>query len=414
MAIPFSWQMSRPSSHKYQGANSPTAASRRFCPSLESLEERVLLSHAFYPSTDTPRSTNPPSNTDVVSTLIVPDSFNILDLNLSLDFVPDTTNGNIYSASLRGPDGTAISLFSRNGERFSGAIFDDQAATGLPAAGPYTDSYRPVGLLAAFNGKDIHGTWTLTISAVLFQGAHPSLNSWMLVAERPSLQPTVSITGPDPIQEGDKGTTDAVFTVRLSAPSATDVVVSYTVTPGTATEGVDYLLPANLTVTIPGGHGQTTATISIPIVGDSEIEGDETLSIKLSDVLNGNATITESQATASITNDDIDTLGRLRTWFAEKTTGGLDAQGRKPLLYFQVNVPAPYGSKDLMLPLGSFGVSLVELGVGVTIDLADLLGDTKDSDRHLVTTWVDVHFSLLNAGFSLLPSIGPVDLILQR
>ncbi|HEX8311981.1 MAG TPA: Calx-beta domain-containing protein, partial [Chthoniobacteraceae bacterium] len=90
----------------------------------------------------------------------------------------------------------------------------------------------------------------------------------------------VSITVDDlTIVEGDTGTKNALFTVRLSKPSATEVTVSYTTQDGTATAGQDYLA-SNGVLTFAAG--QVEKTISVPVVGDTTAEPDESFSLQLS------------------------------------------------------------------------------------------------------------------------------------
>lgn len=67
-------------------------------------------------------------------------------------------------------------------------------------------------------------------------------------------------------------------TVVIDQPSSLQVTVNYTVS-GSAQNGADFSL-ADSTLTIP--PGQTSGTITIPVVDDVEVEGDETISIILS------------------------------------------------------------------------------------------------------------------------------------
>ena len=90
------------------------------------------------------------------------------------------------------------------------------------------------------------------------------------------------------------------FEVQLGEAAPTDVVVDYTVTPVTATAGIDYLIPLGQ-VTIPAGD--TTATIQIATVQDNIHELDETLVVDITTVV-GASLGTLVQATGTITNDD--------------------------------------------------------------------------------------------------------------
>lgn len=103
------------------------------------------------------------------------------------------------------------------------------------------------------------------------------------------------------VPEGDSGTTDLVFTVRLSATSPEDVVVGWSTRPGTAIYGSgNDLLPANGAVTIPAGR--TITEIVVPVAGEALPELDETLSVEIAGP--SGASVARGGATGTIVNDD--------------------------------------------------------------------------------------------------------------
>jgi len=71
----------------------------------------------------------------------------------------------------------------------------------------------------------------------------------------------------------ENGVVNGTFIITLSKPSATNTVISYTLS-GTAREGEDYA-PVVKTVMIPAG--ETSAVIQIPVLADGLIEGNETV-----------------------------------------------------------------------------------------------------------------------------------------
>ena len=79
------------------------------------------------------------------------------------------------------------------------------------------------------------------------------------------------------VVEGDSGTTDVVFTVTLSTDPGMPVTVDYATQDGTATAGQDYQAKSG-TLTF---DGTTTRTITVPVSGDTNVEGDETFSVVL-------------------------------------------------------------------------------------------------------------------------------------
>ena len=114
--------------------------------------------------------------------------------------------------------------------------------------------------------------------------------------------PTVSI-GDARVAEGNSGTTAMVFTATLSQPSDTAVTVNFSTQDGTgpraAFRGADYLQTSGTATFQPG---QTTTTISVPILGDVTDEFDETFSLTLNSPTN--ATLARATATGTILNDE--------------------------------------------------------------------------------------------------------------
>ncbi|WP_167335410.1 Calx-beta domain-containing protein [Pedobacter kyungheensis] len=107
----------------------------------------------------------------------------------------------------------------------------------------------------------------------------------------------VTITPGTPGNEN--GPVSGTYTVTLSHPSATDTQLSFTLG-GTATEGSDYATIVTKTITIPAG--QTTATITIPVLTDAIVEGTETVMATLTGT--NNPAITVSNTPASLNIDD--------------------------------------------------------------------------------------------------------------
>lgn len=99
--------------------------------------------------------------------------------------------------------------------------------------------------------------------------------------------------------EGNAGTTNAVVTVSLSAPTNKTVTVNYNTADGTARAGSDYNAVSGLLTFAPG---QTTKTILVPVIGDRVAELDETYFVKLQSAKN--ATIANGQGVVTIVDDD--------------------------------------------------------------------------------------------------------------
>lgn len=112
--------------------------------------------------------------------------------------------------------------------------------------------------------------------------------------------PTVSINDVS-TTEGNSGTKDLTFTVKLSAAAAGTVLVHYVTADGTAkASDNDYTAIAGGTVTFTAG--QTTQTVTVKVKGDTKVEADETFFVNLSAPIG--ATIADSQGKGTILNDD--------------------------------------------------------------------------------------------------------------
>lgn len=109
-----------------------------------------------------------------------------------------------------------------------------------------------------------------------------------------------------PIQFGSLGsasgtTTNSVaFTVRLSAASGSPVTVGYTTQGGTATSGTDFIAAVG---TLTFAPGETVKTVNVSVVPDTQAEGNETLSLVLSNA--SGATLATGSATGTIVDDDV-------------------------------------------------------------------------------------------------------------
>ena len=85
----------------------------------------------------------------------------------------------------------------------------------------------------------------------------------------------------------------------LSAASGRSVTVNAAASDGTATQGSDFNAFSS---TVTFASGETTKSVTIPLINDSSDEDDETFTVTLSSA--NNATISSATATATITDDD--------------------------------------------------------------------------------------------------------------
>jgi hypothetical protein len=88
------------------------------------------------------------------------------------------------------------------------------------------------------------------------------------------------------------------FTVKLSDPSPTAIEVSYSVAPGTATDGTDYKARTGVLTFAPG---QIKRSVSVVVLGDDLAEPTETFTLVVD---SDDAGVTRPIGTATITDDD--------------------------------------------------------------------------------------------------------------
>lgn len=110
--------------------------------------------------------------------------------------------------------------------------------------------------------------------------------------------PTVSVNDVT-VGEGDSGTTNAVFTITLSAPSGRTVTVPVATQPITATAGVDY---RSVSGQVIFSAGQTVRTVAVAVIGDTIVEPNETFGLNLGTPTN--ATTSHGQGICTIIDDD--------------------------------------------------------------------------------------------------------------
>jgi uncharacterized repeat protein (TIGR01451 family) len=122
--------------------------------------------------------------------------------------------------------------------------------------------------------------------------AETTIGRWMAV------EPAVVV-------EGDSGTTGASFQVVLhdTSPAGPPATVSFATGGGSATAGTDYL-PATGVLTFP--PGAPLQTVTVPVVGDTQLEGDESFGFQLSSPQG--ATVLVSDVTGTIVDDDVAAL----------------------------------------------------------------------------------------------------------
>jgi hypothetical protein len=128
---------------------------------------------------------------------------------------------------------------------------------------------------------------------------HFENNNAIVVINPTASTPQLTVSDTDAV-EGDTGDSAALlFKVTLSTVSNSDITVDYATSEISATSMSDYTHTEG-TLVIPAGS--LSAYIPVSIISDDAIEGDETLSLTLSNATGG--VISQANATGTILNDD--------------------------------------------------------------------------------------------------------------
>lgn len=195
-----------------------------------------------------------------------------------------------------GPGGVTFDIATANGSATAGIDYVTSSLTGqtIPAgSSTYTFTVQVNGDTANEPSETFFVNVTNVVNAVVVDGQGVGT----VVNDDPL--PSLSIDDVS-VVEGNAGTVNAIFTVALGAASGQTVSVNYATADGTATQPADYTSASGTLTFTPG---QTTRTITVPVIGETVPEANETFFVNLSGA--ANATISDNQGVGTITNDDV-------------------------------------------------------------------------------------------------------------
>ena len=194
------------------------------------------------------------------STLNIPDSGNITDVNITVSG-SEACGLEYLDMTLQSPYGTIVELTNINtmsGSAFSQTTFDDEASTTIEnGSAPYVGSYQPVGPLASIDSEEVNGDWNLVIYHS--SGCGSEIAAWSLTITYDSNTPDPPPVNPGITYTGSAFTiaADNVTTSTLTIPDSGNITdVNITVS-GSEACGLEYL---NLYLVIPNGWTITLAT----------------------------------------------------------------------------------------------------------------------------------------------------------
>jgi hypothetical protein len=137
--------------------------------------------------------------------------------------------------------------------------------------------------------------------------------------------PSVSVSEVS-LVEGNSGTSRANFVVKLSAAALKAVTVKYATSNGTATAGSDYIATSG---TLTFASGETSKTVFVSVVGDTDVESDENFQVNLSDPTNAILGANQEQGATPgqgiIVNDDLPEVSIGDTTVTEGDLNTVDA-----------------------------------------------------------------------------------------
>ncbi|MDD9909714.1 MAG: hypothetical protein OXR62_08495, partial [Ahrensia sp.] len=175
------------------------------------------------------------------------------------------------------------------------------------------------------------------------------------------------------ITEGTGGTKQAVFEISISRASTSDLTFDFATADGTALAGQDYVA-RNGQFTIAAG--QTTTSVVVDIIGDSNPESAETFQLIVTGG-GGAANLGDGTATATINDDEARLIGddNPDTLTGTEFNDFIDGRGGNDIL-------SGLGGSDIIL--GGAGNDFINGGAGAD----EMRGGTGD-DRYVVGAQAD-------------------------
>ena len=247
-------------------------------------------------SVDTPMTDPAPSNDlDEASVAVVAD---LPDLSVGDASITEGNSGTkslTFTVSLSGAstDPVTFDLATADGTATAGSDYVAASATGLTI---------PAGQLSRTFSVTLNGDAVVEPDETFTVGLTNASGADVVDAQGTGTisnddGPTLSIADAG-YQEGNSGTKTLTFLVTLSQPSIYPVSYRIFTVDGMAVAGSDYAAK-DVVQTIAAG--QTSKTFSITTNGDTAVEGNETLYVRLT---NASVPVTDGQARGMLVNDD--------------------------------------------------------------------------------------------------------------
>ncbi|MFM7071034.1 MAG: Calx-beta domain-containing protein, partial [Planctomycetota bacterium] len=207
--------------------------------------------------------------------------------------------------------------------------------------------------------------------------------SAILLNDAPPSPPSLGVNDVR-VVEGQSGSTLATFTISLSASSTQSVTVSYATIAGSAAAGSDFTASSGQLSFAPG---ELTRTLSVPVLGDTTDESDESFSLALSSAVN--ATIADATGVGTITDDDDPPAGQqivvtdaIDTYLTGVQNRTANLGGAATINFYRV----PDSASSLYRPLIEFNLAAVPANTRVRsarIELRHLAGEYENDPMNV-------------------------------
>ncbi|MFO1495898.1 MAG: Calx-beta domain-containing protein [Lysobacterales bacterium] len=208
-----------------------------------------------------------------------------------------TTNANftVSLSSPAGPGGVTFDIVTADNTAVAGGDYVGRSLSGQTIA----QGASSASFVVQVNGDlrdEIDETFFVNVRNVTGANVTDSQGVGTIIDDDP--EPSLSINDVS-VNEFASGATNVTMNVTLSAASGKTITVNYFTTNGTALAGSDYTAVSGTLTFFPG---QTLAAFTVPILGDTTPEPDETVNVNLASPTN--ATISDGVGVITILNDD--------------------------------------------------------------------------------------------------------------
>jgi hypothetical protein len=199
----------------------------------------------------------------------------------------------VVALSASSSQSVSFSFATSNGTATAGS---DYAATSGTATFAPGEVEKPIVVLVNGDTTDeAQETFFLDISNVQNATVSSNRGTGFIIDDD---GPTISINDVS-LTEGNSGLKAATFTLTLSGPSVEAIAVRAITTPGTATAATDYNSINSVIIFQPG---TVTRTLDVSIIGDTNLEPNETFSLNLTEPFG--TTISDGVGAGTILDDD--------------------------------------------------------------------------------------------------------------